>query len=66
MFGSELSLYKNVVILAVYRQAIPTIVLGGSETIINMIFERFRARGVSGDEVRGVGDEIYGDIMADR
>ena len=66
MFGSELDLCKNVVILALYREAIPIWSVGGSEIIINMIFERFRASSVSGDEGKSVGDEIHGGRMADR
>ena len=58
MFGSELDLCKNVVILALYREAIPIWSVGGSEIIVNMIFERFRASGVSGDEGKAVGGEI--------
>ena len=66
MFGSELDLCKNVVILALYREAIPIWSVGGSEIIVNMIFERFRASGVSGDEGKAVGGEIHGGRMADR
>ena len=66
MFGSELDLCKNVAILALYRQAIPISSVGGSEIIVNMIFERFRASGVSGGKGKVVDDEIYGARMADR
>ena len=66
MFGSELDLCKNVVILALYREAIPIWSVGGSEIIVNMIFERFRASGVSGDEGKAAGGEIHGGRMADR
>ena len=66
MFGSELDLCKNVVIFALYRQAIPISSVGGSEIIVNMIFERFRASGVSGGKGKGVGGEICGARVADR
>ena len=66
MFGSELDLCKNVVIFALYRQAIPISSVGGSEIIVNMIFERFRASGVSGGKGKVVGGEIYGARVADR
>ena len=66
MFGSELDLCKKVAILVLYRQAIPISSVGGSEIIVNMIFERFRATGVSGDEGKTVGGEIHGGRMADR
>ena len=66
MFGSELDLCDQVAILALYRQAIPIWSVGGSETIVNMIFERFRASRDSGDEGKAVGGEIHGGRTADR
>ena len=66
MFGSELDLCKKVAILVLYQQAIPISSVGGSEIIVNMIFERFRASGVSGGKGKVVGGEIYGARVADR
>ena len=66
MFGSEPDLYRLVVILALYRQAIPILSVGWSEIIVNMIFERFRASGVSGDEGKTVGGDIHGGGMVGR
>ena len=65
MFGSELDLYRKVAILALYQQAIPILSVGWSEIIVNMIFERFRASGVSGGKGKCVGEEIYGARVAD-
>ena len=66
MFGSELDLYRKVVIFALYRQAIPISSVGGSEIIVNVIFERFRASGVSSGKGKVVRGEIYGARVADR
>ena len=66
MFGSELDLCKNVVILALYRQAILILSVGGPKIIVNMIFERFRASGVSGGKGKVVRGEIYVARVADR
>ena len=40
--------------------------VGGSEIIVNMIFERFRTSRDSGDEGKAVGGEIYGGRTANR
>ena len=66
MFGSEADLCENGAILPLYRQAIPVWSVGGPEIIVNMIFERFRASGVSGGKGKGVGEAIYGARVADR
>ncbi len=64
MFGSELDLCKKVAILALYRQAIPISSVGGSEIIVNMIFGRFRASGVSGGKGKSVDGKFYGTRVA--
>ena len=56
MFGSELDLCREVAILTLYRQAIPIWSVGGSETIVNMIFERFR----TSDEGEAICGEFHG------
>ena len=66
MFGSELDLCREVAILTLYRQAIPIWSVGGSETIVNMIFERFRTSRDSGDEGKAVCGGFQGGRMADR